>query len=227
MAAAASWHRVFLLSSLVLVMGVAGWEIYDYPGSVGEIRTLGTGGGTGKALPALNLEKLAPNRGEWVSPTPWTLPEAKNQLFTARRFIYFADTKAVKLVDDTVLIANVLPLQWLIQHGIDSSDPDVATLDTDGDGFDTLAEFKAGTDPRDPKSHPSYSQLLRLKGVDSKSFHMTFASRNAGATADDDLYQVNTPDGKKSSYMVKIGDSFEVSRSSPTARKRATRRSAR
>ncbi|HEY8964951.1 MAG TPA: Amuc_1099 family pilus-like system protein, partial [Candidatus Methylacidiphilales bacterium] len=207
--AAASWHRAFLLAALVLVIGIAGWEIYDYPGSVEAIRALGNSGGAGKKLAPLSLDTIAKGREQWVSPTPWTLPEAKNELFTSRRWLFFSDTQAPKLAASGVLINNEVPLEWLLQYNIDPSDPDVLTLDPDGDGFDVLAEYRAKTDPRDPKSHPSYSQLLRVKSVDSKSFRMTFASRNAGATAEDDLYQVNTPDGKKGSYMVKIGDSFE------------------
>jgi len=208
METASSWHRILLLSALILLIGAAGWEIYEYPGSVGAIRAFGNSGGTGKKLAALSLDTLAPKRDQWVTPTPWNLPDAKNQLFTARRFLFFSDSKLAKLAGDDIKIGPA-PLSWFIQNHLDPSDPDILTLDSDGDGFTNLEEFTAGTDPRDPKSHPSYADLLRVQKVDSASFRMTFASRNAGATAADDLYQVNTPDGKKSSYMVKIGDSFE------------------
>ena len=50
--------------------------------------------------------------------------------------------------------------QWLLEHGLDFLRSDIGDLDTDGDGFTNLEEFKAGTDPRDPASHPPFTDKL-------------------------------------------------------------------
>ena len=45
-----------------------------------------------------------------------------------------------------------LPDEWEIWFGLDTSNPADATLDTDADGLDNLAEFAGGLDPGDPES---------------------------------------------------------------------------
>lgn len=53
-----------------------------------------------------------------------------------------------------------LPNDWESAHGLRADDPSDATLDLDRDGLSNLAEFRAGTDPRDPAS------VLRLLPVE-------------------------------------------------------------
>ena len=43
---------------------------------------------------------------------------------------------------------------WEIANGLDPNVDD-ANLDPDNDGFSNLIEYKRGTDPQDPNSHPS------------------------------------------------------------------------
>ena len=45
---------------------------------------------------------------------------------------------------------------------LSANDPRDAARDFDEDGFTNLEEFRAGTDPGDPASHPSYTRKLRL-----------------------------------------------------------------
>ncbi|MBS7248690.1 MAG: hypothetical protein KIH04_10485 [Candidatus Freyarchaeota archaeon] len=47
-----------------------------------------------------------------------------------------------------------MPDGWEVQYGLDPLSDD-AGQDKDGDGFTNLEEYVAGTDPTDPKSHPS------------------------------------------------------------------------
>lgn len=49
---------------------------------------------------------------------------------------------------------------WLLEHQLDFLRSDVGDLDTDGDGFTNLEEFTAGTNPRDPQSHPPLTDKL-------------------------------------------------------------------
>jgi hypothetical protein len=46
-----------------------------------------------------------------------------------------------------------MPDVWEKQHGLNPLVND-ASLDKDGDGYTNLQEYKAGTDPADPNSHP-------------------------------------------------------------------------
>ncbi len=47
---------------------------------------------------------------------------------------------------------------------LDFLDPDDSRIDSDGDGFLNLEEYKAGTDLEDPLSHPELANLVRLIG---------------------------------------------------------------
>ena len=58
-----------------------------------------------------------------------------------------------------------IPDAWERTYGLNPLDPADDRLDSDGDGFDNLAEFKAGTDPTDPKSHPDLLGLIRVEKI--------------------------------------------------------------
>lgn len=69
-----------------------------------------------------------------------------------------------------------LPDDWELAHGLGMGTQD-ATGDLDGDGSNNLAEFLAGTDPRDPGSHlrllitPLASSLrLSVNGIEGKVY---------------------------------------------------------
>jgi len=56
---------------------------------------------------------------------------------------------------------------WEVYYGFDKNDPSDADGDPDLDGFSNLDEYLAGTDPRDPQSHPSGAWYVATNGVDS------------------------------------------------------------
>lgn len=47
-------------------------------------------------------------------------------------------------------------------HGLNPADAADADADADSDGFTNLEEYKAGTDPQDPESHPDYLDYLSI-----------------------------------------------------------------
>lgn len=60
--------------------------------------------------------------------------------------------------------ADGIPDAWELAHGLDAEDPSDATLDTDGDGFDTLREYLAGTDPHDRTSSVRIASVTAVAG---------------------------------------------------------------
>ena len=54
-----------------------------------------------------------------------------------------------------------------LELGLNPTDPADAKADLDADGFTNLLEIKAGTDMKDPKSHPALMNLLRVKSIQS------------------------------------------------------------
>lgn len=67
-----------------------------------------------------------------------------------------------------------IPDQWENTYGLDPLKADDDIKDSDGDGFNNLAEFKAGTDPLDPKSHPDRLGLLRVAKIEVAKLPIKF-----------------------------------------------------
>ena len=57
-----------------------------------------------------------------------------------------------------------IPNIWWLEHRIDPGFADSPNRDPDDDGYTNLEEYQAGTDPNDPKSHPSLvNKLMYVK----------------------------------------------------------------
>jgi len=57
-----------------------------------------------------------------------------------------------------------MPDAWELSHGLDPTSPVDSTLDSDGDGLSNLAEFTAGTDPRDANSRLAMTSIAWTPG---------------------------------------------------------------
>lgn len=63
-----------------------------------------------------------------------------------------------------------IPNTWWLENGIDLGFADSPLRDEDGDGFSNLEEYKAGTNPTDPKSHPSLIAKLKFQREEAVSW---------------------------------------------------------
>jgi len=71
-----------------------------------------------------------------------------------------------------------MPDKYENKMGLNSNDASDAAGDLDDDGFTNLEEYLAGTDPRDPKSHPAVVSLLRVKELRGKPMPLVFNGVN-------------------------------------------------
>ena len=86
-------------------------------------------------------------------------------------------------------------------------DPKDADEDADGDGFTNIEEFRAGTDFKDPKSHPSYT--VKLSVIDIVRKKLNIRVKNIIAKGDKSAWSVQTSvvvDGKDRERFPKVGD---------------------
>ena len=111
-------------------------------------------------IAGLPVEELEKDKAELETPTLWAPKKEAGSLFVSEKYL-IQDNKPVLLLSGTVHAP--VPNDWLIEHNLDITDPDVLNEDPDKDGFTNLDEWKGGTDPNDPKSHPAYITKLRLE----------------------------------------------------------------
>jgi hypothetical protein len=80
---------------------------------------------------------------------------------------------------------NGIPYGWAVTYGLDPLDPNLAWEDPDGDGYDNWEEYQAGTDPRNPNSHPNSMLIIPNAWavyVSSNSVQLTANVRSTNAT---------------------------------------------
>lgn len=94
---------------------------------------------------------------------------------------------------------------WLTTHNLDYLNSGVLGQDTDGDGFDNLAEWEAKTNPVDPASHPPYAEKLLFASRQQQLYTLRFAAK-----PDDERFQINRlpsqqwPRGEN--FYVRVGE---------------------
>ncbi|MCX6997856.1 MAG: hypothetical protein NTV49_12410, partial [Kiritimatiellaeota bacterium] len=99
-----------------------------------------------------------------------------------------------------------IPDKWELEHGMNPVDPNDAGADWDNDGFTNLEEYRAGTDIRDPQSHPDVASMLRIQGeVKQTPFKLDF--RGFSDMPSGRFFQLNLRSGK--THLKKIGDEVE------------------
>ena len=115
-----------------------------------------------------------------------------------------ADLKDKETPDDYPIYGPDCPITfgWVKKHNLDFTDPAEADRDHDNDGFTALEEFLAGTDPRDPKSHPPFETKLALISVTSTPVGLVFTSKS---DMGEGIYWCNISDGKRT-YITRITD---------------------
>lgn len=73
-------------------------------------------------------------------------------------------TMSLNVVSDPLAVdtdADGMPDVWETAHNFNPNDPSDATLDADNDGQNNVAEYRAGTDPRNPASALRITSLTR------------------------------------------------------------------
>jgi hypothetical protein len=66
-----------------------------------------------------------------------------------------------------------MPDEWELKYGLNPNADD-ALQDDDADGFANLEEYQAGTNPRDPNSHPDYATKLRVIKIGRMPMPLSF-----------------------------------------------------
>ncbi len=94
---------------------------------------------------------------------------------------------------------------WLMAHNLDYLNSGVLSQDPDRDGFDSLAEWEAKTNPIDPKSHPPYAEKLIFASRQQEVYTLRFAAK-----PDAERFQINrlatTKWPRGENFYLRIGE---------------------
>lgn len=91
--------------------------------------------------------------------------------------------------------------------GLDAKNPADAKEDADKDLFSNVAEFRAGTNLRDPKSHPEHEPFIGVEKIDPIPFKFRFKSYMKWK-GDKRKFALNTRDDKQT-YFAELGEKVE------------------
>lgn len=142
----------------------------------------------------------------WVTPAMGEgLKTKKVPLFVSVPIVE-AGGKLIDMSDpDAPMLRPPVTNTWLMTNNLDYLNSSVLSQDPDGDGFTSLSEWEAKTDPIDPKSHPPYAEKLIFASRQQEVYGLKFSAR-----PDAERFQImRVPTAKwpqRDSFMMKVGD---------------------
>lgn len=107
--------------------------------------------------------------------------------------------------DLPIVTADGIQVAWKLQYKFDPADPQIAELDSDGDGFTNREEFEAKTSPRDKENSPAKESKLRVRHCENVPMILTFPEKSIG------LFTLRFQVGnKRAEFKGKAGDHFWI-----------------
>jgi len=110
-------------------------------------------------------------------------------------------------VDKESTLNDGIPDVWKKKYGFDILDQTVAKADPDGDGFNNYEEYRAGTNPLDPKSYPDVASKLRVWSIKQRAFKLRYMSSMQPISGTNMTFGINLRSGR--TVFVKLGDVAE------------------
>ncbi|NCY20594.1 hypothetical protein EBX31_01375 [bacterium] len=133
-----------------------------------------------------------------------------HRVFVSRTLLFLPKEKeSVQALNEELVTADGINVNWKIAHSFDPQDPRVAEQDEDRDGFSNKEEYDKKTDPNDPSSSPSKWVKIKISGVETNSLGVGLSGKSA------DRYTLRLQYlGKKKDVDVVIGDRLWLATSS-------------
>lgn len=201
-----NYDRVILLVAALLLLGLSGLLVKNVLGFHQTFSSIRPDASGSTKVREADLAKVSTANASVASPSAW---KQKGSLFVSAPYI-LQNGILVTAEDKEGMWYPPVPNVWLLQNDLDLLNGNVINEDPDKDRFTNKEEFLGESNPRDPKSHPSYLTKLKLLKVDSKPFRLVFAAHQD--SAEGKIFQINTVDVKQPSQFLKLGDAIPGTR---------------
>lgn len=203
-----AWHHFLLIAVAVIVIGLSGFLITK---SLGFNDRFGMSETTrNDELPptetklAQVAQQLVELRNDWKIPSKGDAPKP-TPLFVSIPIVE-ADGRLYDMLDPkSDSLRPPVTNAWLLSNNLDYLNSGVLAQDPDADGFDSLAEWEAKTDPRDPAVHPPYADKLVFVERLSKVYKLKYSAQLDAERSQ--ITRMPTPlFPKQEIYYLKIGE---------------------
>lgn len=155
-------------------------------------------------IPQPDQEIIAAAEARLANPEKWTRdPQKEGSLLVSRPYIERNDQLIDPTLPDSPPLHPPVDNVWLIDNSQPIQDPTVLQQDNDGDGFNTLEEWEAKSEPDDEASHPEYTTKLFFSRVIPHPFRLRF-----NAVASKGVFQIDARDARQPTQFLTVGESI-------------------
>lgn len=214
-------HLLALALLALLLLGASAVVIFGVQSFPAQFETVQTSVTPTEKVPPLDMAPLERARQALEKPVTWTAGAKQGgSLFVSELYLidnnkpirpaggdgFYTDTLTTALTG----VVTKIPNPWFLENNLPLLDPNVGRQDPDGDGFWNEDEFRAKTNPNDPKSHPPFYTKLFVKEFIRVPFRLKFQVYDGDPKKPEKMeFQINSLDLRQPSVFLKIGESIQ------------------
>jgi hypothetical protein len=220
----ANYERLLLLLSGLVLVAVAFYAVSSFSALQSEYQTPPSRDRGAEFAANEVLARLQNEAGKLAEPSKSSWEEHDRSLFVSRVYL-LRDGQLVDIFESDTQLYPGIENAWILKHGLDYTDPDLAGKDPDTDGFTNIEEFRAGASPVSDASKPPVWTKLRLSATKIDKLRTKFESLPEG---DLKSVQINTVSAEDPSALTgesrfyEKGDMITLSETGPDGRKTET-----
>ena len=175
-----AWDKILLLGAAVVVIGLSGLFVASSLG-FGETFKMEAAVPNNELPPtdertAEIAREFVVSENAWKTPTKGMAPKPV-PLFVSIPIVESRGELIDMLDPSAPKLREPVTNAWLIDNGLDFLNSAVLQQDPDGDGFTSLEEWAAKTDPVDLSSHPPYADKLVMHSRQKQEYKLRSAAR--------------------------------------------------